>query len=73
MSDFTNITDIHIDFTETELDDGVDFTSTDDMGTVIISGSGWGDGPWGDMPWGGEDLVIPVVAPTTQWTDVDEP
>lgn len=72
MSDFTNITDIHIDFTETELDSGVDFFSTDDMGTVIIAGSGWGD-DWGDIPWGGEDVVIPVLAPTTQWTNIDEP
>lgn len=71
MSDFTNITDIHIDFTETELDSGVDFFSTDDLGTVIISGSGWGD-DWGG-PWGGEDVVIPVLSPTTQWTDIDEP
>lgn len=72
VSDFTDETDIRIQFSELELDDGVDFIEVGDNGFVVVPGSGWGEGGWGEGPWGGDATVV-VASPTTVWTNIDEP
>lgn len=71
MSDFTNILDVNIFLVDTELDTGVDFTPTGDLGQIVISTEGWGEDEWGG-PWG-EGTTLTLNAPPTSWTNIDEP
>jgi hypothetical protein len=72
MSDFTNIIRVAVPFTATELDAGVDFVPSGDLGTITITGSGFGEGRFGETPFGGTQTVI-VSAGKTNWTNIETP
>lgn len=73
MSDFTNELETGVQFSTFELDSGVDFVAVGDFSTVVVPGVGWGDGGWGDIPWGGEDEVVIISSPRTDWTNINTP
>jgi hypothetical protein len=70
-SSFSNILETSVEFSEFELDEGVDFFPIGDFGSITQT-IGWGDGPWGDMPWGGTSTTILDSNPTI-WTNIDTP
>lgn len=72
MPDFSDVIDISGIFTDFELDTGVDFVDTGDLGAIIISGGGFGEGGFGEGPFGGGTTVI-LTSPTTTWTDIGSP
>lgn len=72
MVDFANVQDVVGVFAATELDEDVDFVVTGDEGLITIVGIGFGEGGFGEGPFGGSSTVI-ISAPTTEWTNVDEP
>lgn len=72
MSDFTAIIEQGVPFTATELDEGVDFTPSGDLGQVVISGSGFGEGGFGEGGFGGSSSVT-LSSVTTVWTNIETP
>lgn len=72
MNDFTPIFDVAVPFSSTELDSGVDFTPSGDMGQVIVQGAGFGEGGFGEGVFGGSDTIILGSSPTI-WTNIETP
>lgn len=73
MSDFTNISDVSVNFEDVELDDGVDFFDSGDFQTIIIPSLNYGEGDYGMGPYGGSPGSIIITSPTTEWTNIDTP
>lgn len=72
MSDFTSVADSVITFAAVELDDGVDFTQTDDGARIVIEGYGYGEGGYGEGGYGGSETII-IPGSQTIWTNIDTP
>lgn len=72
MSDFAAVAEQGVPFSATELDEGVDFTDSGDVGQVVIPGAGFGEGGFGEGPFGGPSTYIlsPII---TVWTNVGTP
>lgn len=73
MSDFTNEAEVSVQMSTFELDSGVDFVAVGDFSTIVVPGTGWGEGGWGEGPWGGTDEVVIISSPITEWTNIDTP
>lgn len=72
MSDFTNIADIGGTFSATELDAGVDFVNTGDLGVITIVGVGFGEGGFGQGPFGGGTSLM-ISGGVTIWININTP
>ena len=74
MSDFTNITDVAVNFEEIAQSDAVDFMNIGDEGViVVVSSVGFGEGGFGDGPFGGGETTLIVSGVTTTWTNIETP
>lgn len=74
MSDFTNVIDSGVVFSNISESDTVDFTPTGDDGLIIVTTtSRYGEGVFGEGPYGGGTTTVIIGVPTTVWTNIDTP
>jgi len=74
MSDFTASLNIGVVFSKTELDTGVDFTPSGDLGQIVITSTGgFGEGGFGEGGFGGSTTTLVLSGGLTTWTNINTP
>lgn len=72
--DFEEVVDEAAVFSETEVENPVDFVESGDFGVIIVTNRvGFGEGGFGEGPFGGVTQSTILTVESTEWTDIETP